>query len=347
MHEGGRVKKITTIAEALREGLREEMKVDKTVFLIGEDIGRFGGAFRVTKGLIEEFGKERVRNTPISEAAIIGAAVGAAITGMRPVAEIQYADFLTCGMDQIVNQAAKMSLISGGQAKVSLVIRAPLGSTNRGAQHGQSVEAWFMHTPGLKVVVPSTPYDAKGLLITAIRDDNPVMFFEHKYLYGSKSPGGKLETRGDEIAEGFTSAPREDYTIPFGRANVKKEGKDITIIATLLMVHKALAAAKELEKEGISIEVIDPRTLVPLDEKTILSSVRKTGRVIIVTEDCLRGGIGAEIAAIISEKAFDFLDAPIKRVAALNTPIPFAPVAEKYVIPNQDRIIKAVKETFR
>lgn len=341
------MKKITTIAEALREGLREEMKVDKTVFLIGEDIGRFGGAFRVTKGLIEEFGKERVRNTPISEAAIIGAAVGAAITGMRPVAEIQYADFLTCGMDQIVNQAAKMSLISGGQAKVSLVIRAPLGSTNRGAQHGQSVEAWFMHTPGLKVVVPSTPYDAKGLLITAIRDDNPVMFFEHKYLYGSKSPGGKADTAGNEITKGFTPAPREEYIIPFGKADVKKEGRDVTVVATLLMVHKALAVAKELEKEGISIEVIDPRTLVPLDEKTILSSVRKTGRVIIVTEDCLRGGIGAEIAAIISEKAFDFLDAPIKRVAALNTPIPFAPVAEKYVIPNQDRIIKAVKEIFR
>ncbi len=341
------MKKITTIAEALREALREGMRSDKTVFLIGEDIGQFGGAFGITRGLIEEFGKERVRNTPISEAAIIGAAVGAAMTGMRPIAEIQYADFLTCGMDQIVNQAAKMRLISGGQAKVPLVIRAPLGSTNRGAQHGQSVEAWFMHTPGLKVAVPSTPYDAKGLLLTAIREDNPVMFFEHKYLYGGRSPGGKLETRGDEIAEGFTPAPRKEYMIPFGRADVKKKGRDVTIIATLLMVHKALAVAKKLEKEGISIEVIDPRTLVPLDEKTILSSVRKTGRVIIVTEDCLRGGIGAEVAAIISEKAFDFLDAPIKRVAALNTPIPFAPVAEKYVIPNQDRIIKAVKEIFR
>lgn len=338
------MKKIKTIAEALREALREAMRSDKSVFLIGEDIGRFGGAFRVTNGLFDEFDEERVRDTPVSEAGIIGAAVGAAITGMRPVAEIQYADFLTCGMDQVVNQAAKMRLISGGQAKVPLVIRAPLGSTNRGAQHGQSVEAWFMHTPGLKVVVPSTPYDAKGLLLTAIRDDNPVMFFEHKYLYGSKSPGGKASTAGEEIVEGFTPAPREEYTIPFGKADVKKEGRDITVVATLLMVHKALLAARKLEKEGVSIELIDLRTLVPLDEETILESVKKTGRLVIVTEDCLRGGVGAEIAAIVSERAFDYLDAPIKRIAALNTPIPFAPVAESYVIPNENRIVKVIRE---
>lgn len=340
------MEKIKTIAEALREALREAMRSDKSVFLIGEDIGRFGGAFRVTMGLFDEFGEERVRDTPISEAGIIGAAVGAAMTGMRPVGEIQYADFLTCGMDQIVNQAAKMRLISGGQVKVPLVIRAPLGSTNRGAQHGQSVEAWFMHTPGLKVVVPSTPYDAKGLLLTAIRDDNPVMFFEHKYLYGSKSPGGKADTAGEKIAEGFTPAPREEYVIPFGKADVKKRGRDVTVVATLLMVHKALAVASKLEKEGMSIEVIDPRTLVPLDEEVILESVKKTGRLAIVTEDCLRGGVGAEIAAIVSEKAFDYLDAPIKRVAALNTPIPFAPVAESYVIPNEDRIVQAIRETL-
>lgn len=338
------MKKIKTIAEALREALREAMRSDKSVFLIGEDIGRFGGAFRVTNGLFYEFGEERVRDTPVSEAGIIGAAVGAAITGMRPVAEIQYADFLTCGMDQVVNQAAKMRLISGGQAKVPLVIRAPLGSTNRGAQHGQSVEAWFMHTPGLKVVVPSTPYDAKGLLLTAVRDDNPVMFFEHKYLYGSKSPGGKADTAGNEIAERFTPAPREEYMIPFGKADVKKEGRDVTVVATLLMVHKALLASGKLEKEGISVEVIDPRTLVPLDEEAILNSVKKTGRLVIVTEDCLRGGVGAEIAAIVSERAFDYLDAPIKRVAALNTPIPFAPVAETYVIPNENRIVEVIRE---
>lgn len=340
------MEKIKTIAEALREAFREAMRSDKSVFLIGEDIGRFGGAFRVTMGLFDEFGEERVKDTPISETGIIGAGVGAAMTGMRPVVEIQYADFLTCGMDQIVNQAAKMRLISGGQVKVPLVIRAPLGSTNRGAQHGQSVEAWFMHTPGLKVVVPSTPYDAKGLLLTAIRDDNPVMFFEHKYLYGSKSPGGKADTAGNEIAKGFTSAPREEYMIPFGKADVKKRGEDVTVVATLLMVHKTLVVSRRLEREGMSIEVIDPRTLVPLDEETILNSVEKTGRLVIVTEDCLRGGVGAEIAAIVSEKAFDFLDAPIKRIAALNTPIPFAPVAESYVIPGEDRIMQAIRETL-
>ncbi len=341
------MEEITTVAGALQQALREEMQRDEAVFLIGEDIGPLGGAFQVTKGLIEEFGEERVRNTPISEAAIIGAAVGAAMTGMRPVAEIQYADFLTCGMDQITNQAAKMRLMSGGQVKVPLVIRAALGSTNRGAQHGQSVEAWFMHTPGLKVVVPSTPYDAKGLLKTAIRDDNPVMFFEHKYLYGSKSPGGsKVKEIGEPMVT-FAPAPRNEYTIAFGKADVKREGKDVTIVATLLMVHRSLSAAKKLEKEGISVEVIDPRTLVPLDIDTIIESVEKTGRLVIVAEDCKTGGIGAEIAAIVADDAFDYLDAPIKRVAALDTPIPLAPISENYVIPNEDRIINAVRKTMR
>lgn len=341
------MKKITTIAEALRSALQEEMRRDKSVFLLGEDIGHFGGAFQVTRGLIEEFGEKRVRNTPISEAAIIGAAVGAAMTGMRPVAEIQYADFLTCAMDQVVNQAAKIRLMSGGQAKVPLVIRAPVGSTNRGAQHGQSVEAWFMHTPGLKVVVPSTPHDAKGLLKTSVRDNNPVMFFEHKYLYGSRSPGGETKMAGSEIAATFTPALKEEYTIPFGKADIKRKGSDVTVVATLLMVHRTLLVAKKLEEEGISVEVIDPRSLVPLDEETILNSVKKTSRLVIITEDCTRAGVGAEIAAIVCEKAFDYLDAPIKRVAALDTPIPFAPQAESYVIPGKDRITEALREVLR
>ncbi|HDN84522.1 MAG TPA: alpha-ketoacid dehydrogenase subunit beta [Candidatus Aerophobetes bacterium] len=340
------IKQIDTIAEALREALREEMQRDPAVILLGEDIGEFGGAFQVTRGLIKEFGKERVRNTPISEIAIIGTAIGAALTGMRPVAEIQYADFLTCCMDQIANQAAKIRLMTGGQAKVPIVIRAPVGSATRGAQHGQSVEAWFMHTPGLKVAVPSTPYEAKGLLKMAIRDDNPVMFFEHKLLYGSRSPGGKLKGTEGAVTT-VKPAPYEEYTIPFGKADVKKEGKDVTVVATLLMVHKALRVAERLEKEeGISVEVIDPCTLVPLDEETILNSVKKTGRLVVISEDCTRGGVGSEIAAIVAEKALDFLDAPIKRVGALNTPIPFAPNVEKHVIPNEERIFLAIKEVL-
>lgn len=335
-----------TIQEALNQALREEMTRDKVVFVLGEDIGQFGGAYRVTEGLIEEFGEERVRDTPISETAIVGAAIGAAITGMRPVAEIQFNDFLTCAMDQIVNQAAKMRLMSGGEIKVPLVIRSPVGATGRAAQHSQSLEAWFMHVPGLKVVLPSTPYDAKGLLKTAIRDDNPVMFFEHKLLYGGRSPGGKAKTAVDEMAISMTPAPEEDYTIPFGAADIKREGQDVTVIATLLMVHKAMRAAVKLEKEGISAEIIDPRTLVPLDKETILNSAQKTGRVVIVSEDCKRGGVGSEIAAIISEEAIDYLDAPIKRVATLNIPVPFAPKLEGHIIPNEDKIIEAIREVL-
>lgn len=335
-----------TIREALRQTLIEEMMWDDKVFLLGEDIGEFGGAYKVTEGLIDKFGEERVRDTPISETAIIGAAIGAAVTGMRPIVEIQFNDFLTCAMDQIVNQAAKMRLMSGGQVKVPLVIRSPVGATGRAAQHSQSLEAWFMHVPGLKVVLPSTPYDAKGLLKTAIRDDNPVMVFEHKLLYGGSSPGGKAKTAVDEMRETMTPAPEKEYTIPFGVADVKKEGKDITVVATLLMVHEALRVAFRLEKEGVSVEVIDPRTLVPLDKETILNSVKKTGRVVIVSEDCKTGGVGSEIAAIISEEAIDYLDAPIKRVATLDMPTPFAPKAETYIIPDDDKIIKAVRDSF-
>ena len=315
--------------EALKEALREEMRRDSRVFLLGEDIGRYwGGAFKVTKGLAEEFGDERVRDTPISESAIIGAAVGAAITGMRPVAEIMFGDLTALAMDQIANQAAKIRYMFGGQAKCPIVVRTPFGAgVNIAAHHSQSLEAWFMHVPGLYVAVPSTPYDAKGLLKTAIRSDNPVVFCEHKLLYPLEG----------EVPEG-------EYTIPFGVADVKREGKDVTVVATLFMVHKALNAAEELEEEGISVEVVDPRTLTPLDKQAIIKSVKKTGRIVIVTEDCKTAGVSAEIAAVVAEEAIDYLDAPIKRVAEPDTPIPFSPPLEQYVIPDEKAIIKAVKE---
>ena len=334
----------TTIAQALNATIRDEMKRDETVFCIGEDIGLFDGAYTVTKGLYKEFGKERVLDAPISEIAIVGAAIGAALTGLRPIAEIQFNDFLTCAMDQIVNQAAKIRLMLGGQAKVPMVIRAPVGATGRAAQHSQSLEAFFMHTPGLKVVMPSTPYDAKGLLAASIRDDNPVIFLEHKLLYGSTSPGGKAKTAVDEMASFMTPAPEEDYTIPLGAADVKKEGKDVTVVATLFMVHKVLGLSRRLEEEGIDIEVVDPRTLSPLDIETIINSVKKTSRLVIVSEDVEMCGAGAEIAALVADRAFDYLDAPIKRVCTMNTPIPFAPNCEKYVLPNDERILKAIHE---
>jgi len=321
----------TTVRDALREALREEMQRDKRVFLLGEDIGRYwGGAFGVTKGLAEEFGDERVRDTPISESAIIGVGVGAAITGMRPVAEIMFGDLSALAMDQICNQAAKIRYMFGGQVNVPLVIRTPFGAgVNIASHHSQSLEAWFMHTPGLYVAVPSTPYDAKGLLKTAIRGHNPVFFVEHKLLYPVKG-----------------LIPDEDYTVPFGVADVKREGEDVTIVATLYMVHKALAAAEQLSKEGISTEVVDPRTLSPLDKKAIVKSVKKTGRMVVVTEDCKTVGVSAEIAAIVAEEALDYLDAPIKRVAEPDTPIPFSPSLEQFVIPNEKIIVKAVKEIF-
>lgn len=318
-----------TYRDALREALKEEMRRDSTVFLLGEDIGRYwGGAFKVTEGLAEEFGDERVRDTPISESAIIGTGVGAGITGMRPVAEIMFGDLTALAMDQIVNQAAKIRYMFGGQAKCPLVIRAPFGAgVNIASHHSQSLEAWFMHSPGLFVAVPSTPYDAKGLLKTAIRGNNPVFFCEHKLLY---------PTEGE--------VPERDYTVPFGVAEIKKEGTDATIVATLFMVHKALNAAKTLESEGINVEVVDPRTLIPLDKQTIIRSVKKTGRLVIVTEDCRTAGVSAEIAAVVGEEALDYLDAPIKRLAEPDTPIPFSPPLEQYVIPNERSIVKTVKE---
>jgi pyruvate/2-oxoglutarate/acetoin dehydrogenase E1 component len=320
--------KEVTIRDALREALREEMKKDQSVFLLGEDIGRYwGGAFGVTKGLAEEFGDERVRDTPISENAIIGVAVGAAITGLRPVAEIMFGDLTALAVDQICNQAAKIRYMFGGQVSVPCVIRTPFGAgVNIASHHSQSLEAWFMHTPGLCVAVPSTPYDAKGLLKTAIRGNDPVFFVEHKLLYPIKG-----------------MIPDEDYTIPFGIADVKREGKDVTIVATLFMVHKALAAAEQLRKEGISAEVLDPCTLVPLDRASIVKSVRKTGRLVIVTEDCRTAGVSAEIAAIVAEDALDYLDAPIKRVAEPDAPVPFSPPMEQFVIPNEKSIIEAVR----
>ncbi len=333
-----------TIVLALRQALIEEMERDPSVILLGEDIAGFGGAYRVTDGLLALFGASRVRDTPISEAAIVGAGVGAAMTGLRPVVEIQFNDFLTCAMDQVCNQAAKMRFMMGGQVKVPLVIRAPVGATGRAAQHSQSLEAWFMHTPGLKVAFPSTPYDAKGLLKSAIRDDNPVMFFEHKLLYGGSSPGGKAKTAVDGLGAAFRAAPPEDYVVPFGVADIKRQGRDVTIVATGLTLHKALAAADALAREGIESEVIDPRTLVPLDRRTILDSVRRTGRLVVASEDVLTCGVASEISAIVAEEALWSLDAPIRRVSVPDTPIPFAPAAEHAVLPQAETIAAAVRD---
>lgn len=320
-----------TYWEALREGLKEEMRRDSNVFLLGEDIAEFGGSYKITQGLLEEFGHSRVRNTPISEAAIIGAALGASLAGMRPVAELMYIDFSGIAMDQIVNQVAKVRYMFGGKAKASLVIRTQGGAgRSSAAQHGQSLESWFTHVPGLKIIMPSTPQDAKGLIKSSIRDDDPILFIEHKLLYS-------------EVGH----VPEEEYLIPIGKADIKRSGKDITIVATSRMVLRSLRAAEALTEEGIEAEVIDPRTLVPLDEETILNSVKKTGKLMIVQEACKRSGYGAEIAALVCEKAFYDLDAPIKRIAAFNTPIPFAPKLENYVIPDEKTIINGVKEFFR
>ena len=335
---------IEKIGEALRQALIEEMDKDENVILIGEDIAVLGGAYRVTEGLLERYGEDRVMDAPISENAIVGAGVGAAMTGMRPVVEIQFNDFLTCAMDQVCNQAAKIRFMMGGQVDVPLVIRCPMGATGRAAQHSQSLEAWFMHTPGLKVVMPSTPYDAKGLLKTAIRDNNPVIVFEHKMLYGARSTGGKAKSAVDGIGDAYLPAPDDDYTVPFGEAVIRRKGKHVTIVATSLMVHKALDAAAKLAESGIEAEVIDPRTLVPLDEDTIINSVKKTGRAVIATEDVSMCGVSAEISALIAEQALYYLDAPVKRVAIQNTPVPFAPACENHAIPSADTIISAVRE---
>ena len=328
-----------TMVEALRDGLRVAMRSDPAVFLIGEDLGvpgGFGGGFTVTLGLSDEFGHSRVMDTPISEIAIVGAAVGAALVGMRPVAEMQYGDFVFCAMDQVVNQAAKMHYMSNGQVSVPMVLRLPVGASARGAQHAQSSEAWFMHTPGLKVVCPSNPYDAKGLLIAAIRDNNPVIFLEHKLLYGGK--GGRKES--SSAAHGV-SVPEEDYEIPLGTVAVKREGGDLTLLANMLMLHRAMEAAEELARQGIQAEVIDMRCLVPLEMAPLIASTQKTGHVLIVEEDNLTGGWGAEIAARLSEAAFFHLDAPIMRLAAPDTPAPTAPALEREYVPSVERVVEA------
>jgi len=334
-----------SIAEALREAIREEMRRDERVFCLGEDIdveGGFGGAFTVTLGLSKEFGHERILDTPISEIMIAGAAVGAAMTGMIPIADVQYGDFLFCMMDQMANNAGKMTYMSGGNVKVPMVMRAPVGATTRGAQHAQSLEGFFTHIPGLKVICPSTAYDAKGLLKTAIRDENPVVVFEHKLLYGSKG------TRAEKSAlSPVGEVPDEEYLIPFGVAAVRREGKDITIVATLLMIYRALEAAAILEKEGISVEIIDPRTLVPFDYETVINSIKRTTRLMIVEEDTRRNGWGAEVAAQIAEDAIYYLDAPIKRVATYDVPIPFAPIMENFVVPSVQRIVEEARKLMR
>jgi len=329
-----------SIVEALNRAITEEMERDERVFCLGEDIsdanGGYGGAFAVTRGLHEKFGAERVLNTPISEMLIAGMAVGAAMTGMRPIADLQYGDFLFCCMDQLVNQAAKMRYMSGGRISVPMVMRVPIGATGRGAQHAQSLEGFFTHVPGLKVICPATAYDAKGLLKTAIRDDDPVLVFEHKLLYGGKrSESGALSMVGE--------VPAEDYTLPFGQGVVRRQGEDVTIVANLLMMYRAMDAAAELDKEGISCEVIDPRTLEPFDYEVVIESVRKTGKLMIIHEDNYRNGWGAQVASYIAEQEIYLLDAPITRLATYDVPIPCASTLEAFVIPSTARIVDAAR----
>jgi pyruvate dehydrogenase E1 component beta subunit len=334
------------MAEAIREGIVQEMRADPNVVLLGEDVGKFGGAFHVSHGLLEEFGRDRVWDTPISEAGYTGVGIGAALTGLRPIVEYQYLDFIFCAMDQVVNQAAKLRLMSGGQASVPVVFRGPQGATGRAAQHSQSVEAWFVHTPGMKVVVPSTPRDAKGLIVSAIRDNNPVLFIEHKLLYGAASPGGGKAKSTKAVSDIGTDVPEETYTIPLGSADVKRKGTDVTVIGTLLMVHRALYAAERLADDGISVEVLDPRSLVPLDMEAIKNSLAKTHHAVIVSEDVSRGGVAAELIARINEEAFYELDAPIKRVCGANSPIPFGPASERDAIPQIEDVIQAVRDVL-
>lgn len=316
-----------SMMEAIREAMTKKMREDPTVFIMGEDVGAFGGCFGVTSGMFEEFGQERVRDTPISEGAIIGCAVGAAATGTRPIAELMFIDFVTVGADQLVNQAAKMRYMVGGKIKLSMVVRLPLGAgTRAAAQHSQSLEAWIAHIPGLKVVYPSVPSDAYGLMLKAIEDDNPVVFLEHKILYGVR---GEV----DENAK----------PIEFGKADIKREGKDLTVAATGRMVHEALKAAEELSKEGIEIEIFDPRTLFPFDKETLFKSIEKTNKLLIVSEENKRGSFAGEISAIVAEECFDYLDAPIRRLCSVNSPVPFSPVLEDYYMPNAKDIIEAAK----
>ncbi len=320
-----------TYREALREALREEMLRDEGVFIAGEDVGIYGGAYAVTKGLYEEFGEERVKDTPISEAAIVGLGTGSALIGLRPVIEIMYIDFTTLAMDQIVNQAAKFHYMSGGNVKVPWVLRTQGGAGRSGAaQHSQSLESWFVHIPGLKVIAPSTPYDAKGLLKSAIRDDNPVIFIEHKMLYNKKGP-----------------VPEGEYTLPIGKGTIVREGKDVTIVSYSKMIDEAIKAAEELEKEGINVEIIDPRTLKPMDFELIFESVKKTAHLVIAEEDHHTLGVGAEISARVSEEMIEYLDGPIIRVATLDVPIPAARKLERAVIPDAKRIVEGVKKTLK
>jgi len=318
-----------TFAQAVREALAEEMRRDSRVCIFGEDVAEAGTPFKVLSGLVEEFGTERVLDTPISEAGFTGIAVGAAMTGLRPIVDIMFGDFITLTMDQMVNQAAKVHYMSGGAWKVPMVMRTTLGATRRSAaQHSQSLHAWFSHVPGLKVVLPSTPYDAKGLLKTAIRDDNPVIFFEDKMMYAKlKGP-----------------VPAEEYTIPFGVADIKKVGSDITLVGTSSMVQVALGAANLLEEIGVSAEVVDPRTMWPLDEKRLIESAQKTSRVIVIDEGYERYGITAEIAAVIAEGAFYDLDAPVKRMGAMHVPIPFSPPLEDATVPTEQSVFEVARK---
>ena len=316
-----------TMAEAVREALSEEMRRDPSVFIMGEDVAEAGTPFKVLSGMVEEFGKSRVIDTPISEPGFTGIGVGAAMTGLRPVVDIMFGDFLTLVMDQLVNQAAKVHYMSGGAWKVPMVLRTTLGASRRSAaQHSQSLQAWLSHVPGLKVVMPSTPYDAKGLLKTAIRDDNPVIFFEDKMMFRLKGP-----------------VPVEEYTIPFGVADIKREGEDITIVATSSMVQVALGAATLLEEIGVSAEVVDPRTTWPLDEKTLIESAKKTSRAIVLDEGYERYGVTAEIASVIATGAFYDLDAPVKRIGAMHVPIPFSPPLEDATIPTEKAVFEAAR----
>ncbi len=316
-------------AEALREALRQAMTVDERVFLVGEDIGVYGGAFGVTAGLIDEFGEERVRDTPLSEAAIAGACIGAALTGMRPVGEIQFMDFVTLSMEQLVLQAAKIRFMFGGKADVPMVLRMPGGAgTGAAAQHSESLENWFVHIPGLKVVMPSNPYDAKGLLLSSIDDGNPVIFVEHKLLY---------KTRGD--------VPEEMYRVPLSQSKIVREGKDLTIVATSAMVPRALEAAVRLAEAGIDTEVVDPRTLSPLDDEPIVRSVAKTGKALIVHEAPKTGGFGGEVLSrIVESEAFDYLEAPVRRLAGLDVPIPYNRLLEAHAIPQVDDIVHEARK---
>ena len=320
-----------TFAQAIREALAEEMRRDSTVCIMGEDVAEAGTPFKVLSGLLEEFGKERVVDTPISEAGFTGLAVGAAMTGMRPVVDIMFGDFITLTMDQMVNQAAKVHYMSGGKWKVPMVLRTTLGATRRSAaQHSQSLHAWFCHVPGLKVVMPSTPYDAKGLLKSAIRDENPVAFFEDKMMYKLKG-----------------NVPAEDYIVPLGVADIKRVGEDITFVATSSMVQVALGAATMLEEVGISAEVVDPRTLWPLDEKTLIESAKKTSRVIVLDEGYERYGVTAELASVIATGAFYDLDAPVKRMGAMHVPIPFSPTLEDVTVPTEQQLFEAARTMCR